>query len=117
MFIHECLDKPKSTDDLQNILQEHGLEWNKNQIELYALLDPAIYLKNGKWIAQKDERRQVILAAIEKALGYRPMTKIDPDVMAHITGDYIIPILEVKEVALSTERYEFPRANIIRRKR
>lgn len=117
MLLYDYLDKPKSTDDLQIICREHGIGWNEKQVELYALLDPSIFLKHGKWTMRKDERQQVILAAIEKALGYRPMTKIDPDVMAHITGDYIVSILEVKEVALSTGRYESPRANIIRTKR
>ena len=117
MFLYDYMKTPKSIDDLQFIFREHGLGWNNKQVELYTLLDPAIYSKHGKWTVQQDERRQVILEAIEKAIGYRPMTKIDPDVMLNIPGKYIISILEVKEVALSTGRYESPKNNILRIKR
>lgn len=118
MFLYDYLKTAKSTEDLQIIVRENGLGWNEKQVELYALLDPAIYLNGqGEWTVQQDERRQVILTAIEKAMGYRPMTKIDPDVMSNIPVKYIIPKLEIKEVALSTGRYESPRNNILRIKR
>lgn len=118
MFIYEYLKTAKTTRDMQYIMHEKGLGWNQKQVELYALLDPAIFLnEEGKWTVQQDPRRQIILNAIEKAIGYRPMVKIDPDVMSHIPCDYLIPKLEVKEVALSTGRYEYPRSNILRVKR
>ena len=118
MFPYDYLKTAKSTEDLQTVVREHGLVWNENQVELFALLDPAIYSnEQGKWTVQQDERQQVILSAIEKAMVYRPMTKIDTDVMAKIPSQYIIPIMEVKEVALSTGRYESPRDNILRCKR
>ncbi len=118
MFLYDYLKTPKSTEDMQFIAREKGFYWNKDQVELYALLDPAIYLnKEGKWTVQQDERRQVILNAIEKAVGYRPMVKIYPEVISHIPGHYLIPKLEIKEVALSTGRYESPMSNILRIKR
>jgi len=118
MFLYDCLKTPKSTVDLQFIFREHGLGWNEKQVELFAMLDPRIHSnEHGKWIVQQDERRQAILDAIDKAMGYRPMTKIAPDVVQNIPSKYIVPILEVKEVALSTGRYESPRYNILRIKR
>jgi len=118
MFLHDYLKNAKSTQDMVFIFRENGLIWNEKQIELYALLDPAIYVnKDGKWTVQQDERRQVILNAIEEAIGYRTMVKIDPDVISHISGHHIIPMLEIKEVAISTGRYESPRKNILRIKR
>ena len=118
MFLYESLKTAKSTEELEFIAREKGVYWTVKQIELYALLDPAIYVnEKEKWLLQQDERRQVILNAIEKAIGYRPMTKIDPDVMVHIPAKYIVPIIEVREVALSTGRYESPKENILRMKR
>ena len=118
MFPYESLRTAKSTKGLGMIVREGGLDWTDKQVELYALLDPTIYAnQKGEWIVQQDERRQMILSAIEKAIGYRPMTKINPDVMAHIPAQYTVLKIEVIEVALSTGRYESPKENILRVKR
>ncbi|GFZ93749.1 hypothetical protein GCM10008018_45190 [Paenibacillus marchantiophytorum] len=118
MFLYDYLKTPKSTEELQFVVREKGLNWNGKQVELYALLDQAIFSnERGSWAVQQDDRRQEILNGIEKALGDRPMVKIDPDVMNNISGQYIISMLEVKEIALSVGRYESPRDNILRIKR
>lgn len=118
MIFYEYLTSPKTTEQLVNIAKEHGLDWNKNQVELYSLLDPNIYqIDSGKWTVKVDNRRIIIIEAIERALEKRPMTKIDPNIIAELPNDMIVSHNEVIEVAVSTGRYESPRENIIRMKR
>lgn len=118
MIFHEYLTTPKTTEQLVNIAKEHGLNWNEDQVILYRLLDPNIYqTESGHWTVKVDDRRQIILEAIEKALGNRPLTKIDPNINEQLPSDMIVSHNEVIEVAVSTGRYESPRENVIRVKR
>jgi len=117
MIFHDYLQSPKTTEQLVSIAKEHGLDWNESQVELYNLLDPNIYkTESDEWMVKVDNRRKMILEAIEKALEKRPMTKVEPDIMEQLT-DIIVPRNEVIDVAISTGRYESPRENIIRLKR
>lgn len=118
LIFYEYLTTPKTTEQLINIAKEHGWSWNADQVELYSLLDPNIFqTESGQWTVKVDERRHTILDAIEKVLGKRPMTKIDPNIIEQLPGDMIVSHDEVIEVAVSTGRYESPRENIIRVKR
>ncbi|MDR7074160.1 hypothetical protein [Fictibacillus barbaricus] len=118
MIFHEYLNTPKTKEQLVNIAREHGLNWNEDQVELFCYLDPNIFQREtGQWSVKVDERRQIILDAIEKALEKRPLTKIDPNIIEHLPSDMIVPHNEAIEVAVSTGRYESPRENIIRVKR
>lgn len=118
LIFHEYLTTPKTTEQLVNIAKEHGLNWNEDQVKLYGLLDPFIsQAESGQWTVKMDDRRHIILEAIEKALEKRPMTKIDPNIIEQMPSDMIVSHNEVIEVAISTGRYESPRENIIRVKR
>ncbi len=118
MIFYEYLTSPKTTEQLVIITKEHGLDWNEAQVELYNMLDPNIYqMESGQWTVKVDDRRQIILEAIKKALGNRPLTKIDPNINEHLPSDMIVSHNEVIEVAVSTGRYESPRENLIRVKR
>lgn len=118
MIFHEYLTTSKTTEQLVNIANENGLNWNEDQVILYNLLDPSIFkTESGKWAVKVDERRQTILVAIENALEKRPMTKVDPNIIEQLPSNMIVSHNEVIEVAVSTGRYESPRENIIRVKR
>ncbi|KZE95419.1 hypothetical protein P9204_14245 [Geobacillus stearothermophilus] len=118
MILHEYLKNPKTIDQLVTIAKENGLYWNRAQIELFVRLDPSIIQNaEGLWTVKQDERRQMILAAIERALQGRPMTKIDPDVFAQLPADVIVPQSEIIDVAISSGKYESPRENLLRVKR
>jgi hypothetical protein len=118
MILYEYLTVPKTIEQLVTIANENGLNWNKAQVELYVRLDPTVFQNEaGLWTVKQDERRQIILAAIERALQKRPMTKIDPDVISQLPADMIVPQSEIIEVAIHTGKYESPRENIIRVKR
>ena len=118
MILHEYLKTPKTIDQLVTIAQENGLYWSRAQIELFVRLDPCIIQNaEGLWSVKQDERRQIILAAIKRALQGRPMTKIDPDVFAQLPADVIVPQSEIIDVAISSGSYELPRENLLRVKR
>lgn len=118
MILYEYLKNPKTIDQLVTIAYENKLYWNREQIELFVRLDPTIMQNEaGLWTVKKDERQQIILAAIEQALQGRPLTKIDPDVFAQLPADMIVPQREIIDVAISSGKYESPRENLLRVKR
>ncbi len=118
MILYEYLKTPKTIDQLLTIAHENELYWNREQMELFVSLDPMIVQNEvGLWTVKQDERRQMILAAIERALQGRPMTKIDPDVFAQLPADVIVPQNEIIDVAISSGKYESPRENLLRVKR
>lgn len=118
MVFHEYLIIPKTTEQLIEIANEQGLDWNDDQVVLYNLLDSSIYqTESGRWSVKIDERSKFILEAIEKALEKRRITKIDPNIIEQLPSDMIVPQHEIIEVAISTGHYESPRENVIRVKR
>ena len=118
MILYEYLKTPKTIDQLVTIAHENELYWNREQMELFVRLDPNIIQNEvGLWTVKQDERRQMILAAIKRALQGRPMTKIDPDVFAQLPADVIVPQSEIIDVAINSGNYESPRENLLRVKR
>jgi hypothetical protein len=118
MILHEYLKTPKTIEQLVMIAHEHELYWNQEQMELFVRLNPSIIQNaEGLWTVIQDERRQIILAAIERALHGRPITKIDPDVFAQLPADVIVPQSEIIDVAINSGNYESLRENLLRVKR
>lgn len=118
MILYEYLKTPKTIEQLVTIAHENELYWNREQMELFVRLDPTIVQnKAGLWTVKQDERQQIILEAIERALQGRPLTKIDPDVFTQLPADMIVPQREIIDVAISSGKYESPRENLLRVKR
>lgn len=112
--IYNQLKTPKTLQELYQRLNEIGLKWNKDQVELFLQMDKHI-MKNGEnYSVSGTDAKDIILDIIDKTIGGKPMIPIKK-VMENISVDVVISAEEILKIALDSGRYICPNRAVLKK--
>lgn len=112
--IYDQLKTPKTLEELHQRLNEIGLNWKKDQVELFLQMDKNI-IKNGEnYSVSGTDTKDIILDIIDKTIGGKPMIPIKK-VMENISVDVVISAEEILKIALDSGRYISPNGVVLKK--
>ncbi|WP_346874046.1 hypothetical protein [Clostridium sp. UBA5988] len=113
--IYDQLKTPKTLEELHQRLNEIGLKWNKEQVELFLNMDKNIIENGNTYSVGGTDAKDIILDIIEKTIGGKPMVPIKK-VMENISVDVVVSAEEILKIALESGRYTSPNGAVLKKR-
>lgn len=102
--IYEQLKTPKTIEELQERLNEIGIQWNKAQIQLFLEMDLKVIENQNKWSIKEGDMKDVVLDVIAKVLGNKPIVPVKL-IMKDIPKSITISEEQLLSIALQSNKY------------
>jgi len=112
--IYNQLKTPKTLEELHQRLNEIGLKWNKEQVELFLYMDKNIIKNGDAYSVGGTDAKDIILDIIDKTIGGKPIIPIKK-VMENIPIDVVASAEEILKIALDSGRYISPNGAVLKK--
>ncbi|MBN1048294.1 hypothetical protein FDB30_11415 [Clostridium botulinum] len=102
--IYEQLKTPKTIEELQERLDEIGVQWNKSQVQLFLEMDQKVVINQNKWSIKEGDMKDVVIDIIAKVLGNKPIIPVKL-IMKDIPKSITISEEQLLDIALQSGKY------------
>ena len=115
MDLTKYLNSPKSIEKIKMKINEEGMNWNKEQLELYLTLNKKIKKADNKWKIGEVSKEEKLLNFIRKKIAKKSIVRLDKlvDQLPHH-----LPATkeELYNLAKSTNDLKCPNLNVVTKK-
>lgn len=103
-IIYNQLKTPKSIEELHQSIKELGINWNKEQLELFLLMDSNVNRNDGLYSVASNNPNRIIIDVIDNVIEGKPLVHINK-IMENIPNEITVSAEEIIKVAEQSGRY------------